>query len=139
MEVLSKRSDNGIASDADIAVVRRLCEEWPRLTRADYDDMLTADCAYINMPWPDKSNIGRDLIYRMLSTMKDRVGIELELLRIAAGDGAIFAERIERFYKPPDTAKSSLYVAGVFEVKDGKISVWRDYFDADQIKVLLGG
>ena len=36
-------------------------------------------------------------------------------------------ERVDMF--DTGTKKISLPVAGVFEVKNGKISAWRDYFD----------
>lgn len=138
METATKGSSSGEA-EANIAAVRRLCEGWPWLSREDYADLFTPDCAYINMPWPEKRAIGGDQIFGMLSTMKDSVDIVLELEHIAAQDGVVFAQRIERLRKRADGAASDLYVAGVFEMKDGKIAVWRDYFDAAQIAILLGG
>jgi limonene-1,2-epoxide hydrolase len=37
-------------------------------------------------------------------------------------------ERVDRFTMP-DGKTIAIRVAGVFEVRDGKVAVWRDYFD----------
>ncbi|MGH9080662.1 MAG: limonene-1,2-epoxide hydrolase family protein [Acidimicrobiales bacterium] len=34
---------------------------------------------------------------------------------------------------------ASLPVMGTFEIRDGKISAWRDYFDLAQITAMLSG
>lgn len=44
-----------------------------------------------------------------------------------AEDGLVFTERVDRFRT--GTTWIELPVAGVFEVHDGRITLWRDYFD----------
>jgi len=39
----------------------------------------------------------------------------------------VFTERVDRFTMNGRTV--ALPVAGVFEIRDGKIAAWRDYFD----------
>lgn len=53
--------------------------------------------------------------------------IEIENLHVAAASDVVFTERIDKFRNAIVTL--DLSVAGVFEVKDGKIVAHRDYFD----------
>lgn len=53
--------------------------------------------------------------------------MEFLILHIAAAGNVVLAERLDKFVIGDRSVE--LPVAGVFEVRDGKISVWRDYFD----------
>ena len=44
-----------------------------------------------------------------------------------ADNGTVFTERVDRFRAGETWLE--LPVVGVFEVRDGRISLWRDYFD----------
>ena len=44
-----------------------------------------------------------------------------------ADSGTVFTERVDRFRAGETWLE--LPVVGVFEVRDGRISLWRDYFD----------
>jgi len=46
---------------------------------------------------------------------------------VAENGDVVFTERVDRFQM--GDKKVELPVAGVFEVRDGKIAAWRDYFD----------
>ena len=46
---------------------------------------------------------------------------------MAESGDIVFTERVDRFQM--GDKKVELPVAGVFEVRDGKIAAWRDYFD----------
>ena len=48
----------------------------------------------------------------------------------ALGDGIVMNERSDRFQIGTHTI--TLRVMGVFELADGKITHWRDYFDMNQ-------
>ena len=41
-----------------LEVVRRLCSYWPTMTRDEFAEVMTADCNYINVPWPDQACTG---------------------------------------------------------------------------------
>ncbi len=49
----------------------------------------------------------------------------------------VLTERIDTFTVGDVVAP--LPVMGTFEVRDGKISAWRDYFDLGQITAMLSG
>ena len=55
------------------------------------------------------------------------------------GDGAIvLTERLERFkHIKGERDDCALPVMGAFELRDGKIIAWRDYFDLAQAKPLM--
>jgi limonene-1,2-epoxide hydrolase len=52
------------------------------------------------------------------------------VLNIAANGSVVLTERVDVF-KLPDKS-IALPVMGAFEVTDGKIAAWRDYFDMNQ-------
>jgi limonene-1,2-epoxide hydrolase len=120
-------------------VVRRLCEEWPRLTRDNFHELLAPECLYVNVPWPSHPRVGPDQAYEALSRYREGWRVELQVLHLVAdGDGdVVLAERLERFQKPGETTFHDLYVMGAFEMKGGKIGKWRDYFDSKHVEPFL--
>jgi limonene-1,2-epoxide hydrolase len=55
--------------------------------------------------------------------------IQVDLLAIAAAGHTVLTERIDHIIGPDGKPALSIRVMGAFEVKDGKITAWRDYFD----------
>ena len=58
--------------------------------------------------------------------------VQWDLLHIASSAGVVLTERVDKF-KINDTW-IELPVMGTFEVADGKITAWRDYFDLAQFQ-----
>jgi limonene-1,2-epoxide hydrolase len=56
-----------------------------------------------------------------------RVGFEVRIHRIAERDGSVLTERTDALVLGP--FRMQFWVCGVFEVRDGRIQLWRDYFD----------
>jgi len=76
---------------------------------------------------------GRQRIVNLLRRGQGRVGFEVKFHRVAVDGNAVLTERtdaiiIGRF-------RMQFWVCGVFEVHGGKITLWRDYFDAFDIFV----
>jgi limonene-1,2-epoxide hydrolase len=89
--------------------------------------VLTDDVVYENVPMSVLT--GHEEIRAMLSGfLGSAERVEWEVLRQVEQGNTVMNERIDRFWLP-DEKKISLRVAGVFEVRDGKVAVWRDYFD----------
>lgn len=64
--------------------------------------------------------------------------VEWEVHHLVANtEGIVMTERTDRFELP--TGWLELPVMGVFEVKDGLIKAWRDYFDMAPLRPLMGG
>jgi limonene-1,2-epoxide hydrolase len=62
---------------------------------------------------------------------------EWELRNLAVNGDTVLTERIDRVGPPGIVAPVPLM--GVFEVRNGKIKDWRDYFDSALVGKLLGG
>lgn len=95
----------------------------------DFDTALTfvsADCEYTNIPMG--SVRGHDGIREVLGPFFTPIHEnEFVILRTAAEGPIVFLERLDRHRL--DHGWRELPVTGVFEVHDGLITVWRDYFD----------
>lgn len=107
--------------------VLNFCEAWSRL---DIDELLgffTEDAVYHNMPGPPAVGLAAVRL-TIESFLRGWQRTDWEVLAITASGHVVFAERIDR----TDTRGGrhiDLPVVGVFEVVDGKIRAWRDYFD----------
>jgi limonene-1,2-epoxide hydrolase len=88
--------------------------------------LVADDCYYDNVPVGDMT--GKDKMLEFLGPMFQAKGpVEFEVHRQTATGNVVMNERTDRFVmRGKDIA---IPVAGVFEVKNGKITFWRDYFD----------
>lgn len=107
-------------------VVRRFCEAF---SGGDVDQVLsffTEDAVYHNMPMTPV--MGKAAIRAVLEAfMRPAEEMEFRILHMAANGPIVFTERVDRFIM--GGKEVLLPVAGVMEVKEGKIAAWRDYFD----------
>jgi limonene-1,2-epoxide hydrolase len=70
---------------------------------------------------------GRQRIVNSLRPMQGRLGLEIKVHRVAADGNAVLTERTDAMVIGP--LRLQFWVCGVFEVRDGRITLWRDYFD----------
>lgn len=81
---------------------------------------------------------GRRRAMQLFRRMDGRAGFEVKIHRIAADGPAVLTERSDALIFGP--LRLQFWVCGVFEVHDGRITLWRDYFDFfDMTKALLRG
>ncbi|WP_205877503.1 limonene-1,2-epoxide hydrolase [Mycobacterium camsae] len=74
----------------------------------------------------------------LLSKMQGRIGFEVKIHRIAADGSAVLTERTDALILGP--LRLQFWVCGTFELHDGRITLWRDYFDTfDMLKAMLRG
>jgi limonene-1,2-epoxide hydrolase len=115
-------------SDSE-ALVLEFCTAFGR---RDIDELLgffTDDAIYHNIPMAPAT--GKAEIRAALEMfIPDSPAIEFEMLNIASNGPVVFTERIDRMTIMGNQVAAP--VAGVFEVRDGKIAAWRDYFDLQQ-------
>jgi len=127
-----------MTAQPSIALVRRLCTDWPSLSRADLRTMLTHDCCYINMPMPEGRCIGPDQTHDLLTAFVGGWTIDMQVLHIQGDAVTVLTERLETFRSKASPDKVvQLHVMGAFEINEGKIAHWRDYFDSKESAALL--
>jgi limonene-1,2-epoxide hydrolase len=110
------------------AIIRAFCAEWDVESpdAAALAAYFTDDAVYHNIPVQPVN--GREAIEKTLAGMSGAFHSKgWEVLAIASSGNIVFTERVDRF----DVGGKPvvLPVAGVFELRDGKIAAWRDYFD----------
>ncbi|MCV7400649.1 nuclear transport factor 2 family protein [Mycobacterium fragae] len=97
---------------------------------------LADDLVYQNVGLP--TIYGRDRAMRLFRRMEGRAGFEVKIHRIAADGSAVLTERTDALIFGP--LRLQFWVCGVFEVRDGRITLWRDYFDFyDMLKATARG
>ena len=57
------------------------------------------------------------------------VAMRVDMLAIAAQGDTVLTERIDHLLKADGSTALSLRVMGILDIADGKIAMWRDYFD----------
>jgi limonene-1,2-epoxide hydrolase len=107
-------------------IVTRFCDAWRRGDIEELMSFFAADAVYHNIPvQPVRGAAAIREAFLGFAKLMD--SIEIENLHVAANGNVVFTERIDHFrWKGKALA---LPVAGVFEVRDGKITAHRDYFD----------
>lgn len=98
-------------------------------------ELVTDDVEYDNVPIG--KNFGPDEITSFASGMTASFdSIEFIVHREAAAGNIVLNERTDRFVRGDQVF--DLQVAGVFEIaEDGKISLWRDYFDMGAVNEMF--
>lgn len=70
---------------------------------------------------------GRDRVMKLLRRGEGKVGFAVKFHRIAQNGETVLTERTDAIVIGP--LRLQFWVCGRFEVRDGRITVWRDYFD----------
>jgi limonene-1,2-epoxide hydrolase len=126
---LGREDTTGDMMDAE-AVVRALCDAFPR---QDVDELLrffTDDAVYEKIPVGRFA--GHDEIRGTLELFfGPEVQVAFEILNLGVSGDKVFVERLVHFETPK--RRISLPAMAIFEVTPaGKIVGWRDYFDRGQ-------
>ena len=86
---------------------------------------LDENLAYQNVGFPTIR--GRARAMKLFRSMQGRVGFEVKIHRIAVNGSTVLTERTDALVF--GRVRLQFWVCGVFEVTDGRITLWRDYFD----------
>ena len=109
-------------------IVRDFLGAWPRKNVDELVGYFAPDAVYHNVPVAP--HVGAAAIRAIFQGFCDMMneGIELDVLNVVAAGDIVMAERIDRFRW--QGKRLDLPVCGVFELRDGKIVKFRDYFNA---------
>jgi limonene-1,2-epoxide hydrolase len=123
------RRDMLVVMATPTEVVEAFCRAWEAVDIDALALFFADDAVYHNMPMDPI--VGRDTIAQVIrSFTAGAERVEFEIVNISADGPIVLTERIDRFVLPDRTV--TLPVMGAFEVHDGHITAWRDYFDLNQ-------
>lgn len=97
---------------------------------AAMDKYCAPDLVWANTGLPTAE--GLDACKGFMSMFIDKFGLDsmrVEWVAVASAGGTVVTERIDHLNAKDGSTIASLPVAGTFEVRDGQIAAWRDYFD----------
>ncbi|MFV1362783.1 nuclear transport factor 2 family protein [Mycolicibacterium elephantis] len=114
-------------AEATETLVRDFLDAW---TTRDLDAICSAfadDAMYHNVPVDPIVGLGaiREIFQAFLNAFAEA---KLDVVTLAAKPGLVLAERVD-YFTLNDGRKVELPVTGVFEVDNGKIKRFSDYFD----------
>jgi len=133
----SAAKESSVSSDIDNAhTVEVLLSS---LQSADTDGagaVLDENLVYENVGLPTIR--GRARALKLFRSMEGRAAFEVKTHRIAVNGSSVLTERTDAIIIGP--VRLQFWVCGVFEVHDGRITLWRDYFDTvDFLKAIVRG
>lgn len=102
----------------------------PEDVRAAVDRYLTDDCVWENPGAPVCRGKGE-----ILALMPaDFARLEVRFRHLATAADTVLAERVENMFRVDGTPIAlNLKVMAAFELRAGRISAWRDYFDSTNL------
>lgn len=118
---------------AALDTVNRFLKAWETAYgfRVAMQEFLTADVAYENVGVTH--TVGLDGALQTIEAFVQNLGFASMTYRMisagAVGD-TVFTERVDDLFDAQGRRLASLRILGVFELRSGKISAWRDYFDS---------
>jgi len=117
-----------IPSDPD-ALVTQFCKAWVRMDADELSEYFTEDGVYHNIPM--QPAVGKAAVHQMLAGMGSMISaIRFEVHHQVATGGVVMNERTDHITM--GEREIALPVVGVFEIDNGRIKAWRDYFDMAQ-------
>ena len=118
-----------------VDVVTRFCATWKTGDPDALATFFTDDATYQNMmddPWHGKEKIRQ--VFRSFYTFTP--AIDFTVRSLAASGDTVLTERTD-ICTTTEQVTAQLPVAGVFEIRDGRIAAWRDYYDNAQFRRML--
>jgi len=116
-------------------IVREFIGAWSRLDADELASYFAEDGTYFNMPTSPVT--GRENVRKFIEGfLTNWAGTDWEIVNLLAAGNVVIAERVDRTRVGPK--KVDLPCCGVFEMEDGKIKVWRDYFDLSTFLKAIG-
>lgn len=108
-------------------IVQAFIRAWEDKSIEGILGRMTPDARYVNIGFSE--SVGHEAIRGVVEPFL-AMATRIEWITHHIGensDGVVFTERTDIFELPD--RKISVPVMGIFELKDGLISGWRDYFD----------
>lgn len=118
-------------SAQSVALIRRFLEACVRADCDEFASYFTEDAVWSNAPWEPVR--GREAIRETLRRgAQSMMALPWEIRHIVADGEVVLTERVDHFQI--DESPISVPCMGIFELRDGKIAAWRDYWDLQQFE-----
>ena len=119
-------------SESPLALAKKLLTAGLNKDLDEAVTYVTDDCEYTNMPMG--SVTGPEGIKAVLGPFfAPTIATDFTVVREMENGSMCMIERVDRHHLPDPDRWIELPVVAIFEVRDGKSSVWRDYFDLPTI------
>ena len=115
-------------------VVRDMCAAFEKHDAEALRPFFTDDVVYHNIPMDPAVGID-DAIAFLHGFFGMCESLVIENLHVAVADNIVLTERIDTI--TVGDRVGPLPVMGTFEIRDGLICAWRDYFDMGQVTAML--
>ncbi|MSP42172.1 MAG: limonene-1,2-epoxide hydrolase [Alphaproteobacteria bacterium] len=117
-------------------IISDFAAAWQRLDADELAGYFAEDAVYHNIPM--EIITGRENIRKFLAEfLAGTSGVTFEIRHQISSGNLVFNERVD--HSIWGDKKVALPVAGVFELENGKIKAWRDYFDLEMFNKALAG
>jgi len=117
-----------MAEECSATVVKAILAAWSQGDSEAVADLFAQDGIFhCVMRQPI---VGRDAFHRHLQALqsfKPGNKVEIQVRHIAEAGGVVFTERLDKVCI--NGREGEIPAVGVFEVRDGKVMHWREYFD----------
>ena len=125
----------GLPTDAE-QLVRQFCDAIAKHDAEALRPFFADDVVYHNIPMDPVVGVD-DAVAFLAGFFGMCDSLVIENTHVAVRDDVVLTERIDTFTVGDRVA--ALPVMGTFEIRDGKIAAWRDYFDMAQITAAWTG
>ena len=116
-------------------IVTAMCQSLQNADMAKVVSYLSEDVVYHNIPWaPVTGHAGVRQVLDPFVHGANCALVRMDIKNTTSSGDTVMNERLETWAK--GTVRLELPVVGVFEVKNGKITHWRDYFDSTSVAPL---
>lgn len=117
-------------------IIRDFIAAWSRLDPAELAAFFAEDGCYFNMPTQPVK--GRENVENFIrGFLANWTETQWDLLNIAAVGNVVYTERLDR--TKTTQGDVDLPCCGIFEMENGKIKEWRDYFDLNTFMQAMKG
>ncbi|GAA3521762.1 limonene-1,2-epoxide hydrolase family protein [Aeromicrobium panaciterrae] len=132
---MTEESTSGTPVDnADI--VKSFLEALQAQDFDTFESLMSDDLVYQNVGLPTIR--GGRRVGKLMRHMEGKSSFEVKFHRNVANGSTVLNERTDAIVLGP--LRLQFWVCGVFELRDGRITLWRDYFDFfDMVKATFRG
>jgi limonene-1,2-epoxide hydrolase len=106
-------------------------EAWPTKDASALMDFFCEDAVYHNIPLEPVR--GKEAIRSTIESFMEMGGtVEVEVANIVTDGNLVVVERVDHLNQ--SGSRASLAMMGIFEIREGLIGAWRDYFDLSRLR-----